>query len=182
MKRDYLELARLTRREHDVLFAAGAPPEVDELVGWDFSGWNCSLLPKLGGFQKFIKGFYRGPEQSPAECAGFNSPVIQNGIDGSWLGLPADDEPRRFGFYRVRPTAAGEAAGARAGALLLDYADHAANPRLDVSRLLRDVLVKVEGDPDCLLGKAHLEFGRWLFAGYFLLERRRRHDFRGFPA
>src|SRR5438552_2584863 len=39
------------------------------------------------------------------------------------------------------------------------------------SRLLRDVLVKIEGSPDLLLGKAHLDFGRWLFAGYFLLER-----------
>ena len=177
MSEKYETIARLSRREHDALFTSGSPPTIDELVGWEFSGWNCSLLPKLGGFQKFVKGFYRRPEHPPAECAGFNAPVIQNGIDGQWLALPADATPKRFGFYRVRPAGGAETSGAQPGALLLDYGDHPANPRLDVSRLLRDVLVKIEGDPDLLLGKAHLDFGRWLFAGYFLLERRRRHDF-----
>jgi len=179
MKPKYEDLARLSRREHDAIFAGGTPPQLDKLTGWDFSGWNCSLLPRLGGFQKFVKGFYRGPEHPPGECAGFNTPVIQNGIDGEWLGLPADDEPRRFGFYRVRIAAEAETCGGPAGAVLLDYGAHPANPRLDVSRLLRDVLVKVEGDPDLLLGKAHLAIGRWKFVGYFLLERRRRHHFLG---
>jgi hypothetical protein len=179
LSRGYEELARLPRREHAAIFAAGSPPKLDELTGWDFRGWNCSLVPKLGGFQKFVKGFYRSPEHPRDECAGFNTPVIQNGIDGEWLGLPADDAPRRFGFYRVRRADATETCGAPIGALLLNYGVHPANPKLEVSRLLRDVLVKVEGSPDLLLGKAHLDFGRWLFAGYFLLERRRRHDFRG---
>ena len=58
MKSKYDELARLSRREHDAIFAGAAPPQLDELTGWDFSGWNCSLLPRLGGFQKFVKGFY----------------------------------------------------------------------------------------------------------------------------
>jgi len=179
MSRDYDDLSRLSRREHDSLFATGSPPALDDLVGWEFRGWNCSLVPKLGGFQKFVKGFYRRPEHSPQECAGFNTPVIQNGMDGEWLGLPADDEPRRFGFYRVSSAAPNETCGGPPGALLLDYGEHPANPRLDVSRLLRDVLVEVEGNPDLLLGKAHLAIGRWAFAGYFLLGRRRRHDFSG---
>lgn len=179
MKRAFQDLARLSRREHDALLASGSPPAIEDLVGWDFRGWNCTgIVPKLGGFQKFVKGFYVRPGAAAEECDGFNSPVIQNGVDGEWLGLPADDTAKRFGFYIVRPARGAETSGAPPGALLLDYGAHPANPRIDVTRLLRDVLVKIEGDPDLLLGKAHLALGRWLFAGYFLLERRRRHEFR----
>ena len=165
---DFEELARLSRSEHDAIFQAGDPPVIDELVGFDFCGWNCSLLPRLGGFQKFVKGFGRRGDAPE----GWNVATIQNGIDGDWLGLPADDRPRRFGFYTVGPTRE-PVAGSPSGSLFLDYGAHPANPRLDPSRLLRDVLVKVEGDPDLLLGRAHFDFGAWVFAGYFLFVWRR---------
>ena len=157
------------------MFRQGTPPSIEELVGWEFEGLNCSLLPKLGGFEKFVKGFYRRAETPQGECEGFNAVVIQNGSDGEWLGLPSDDAPKRHGFYRV----IGYERGGEAPALLLDYGAHAANPAFDVTRLLRDFLVKLEGSSDHLLGKAHLALGRWLFAGYFLLERRRRTDYSG---
>lgn len=151
------EVCLLSRAEHDALWEAGRPPALDALEGWEFEGWNASLAPRLGGFQKFVKGFLAGE--------GYNSPVVQNGLDGEWLGLPADDAARRFGFYRVSRTPDGE--------ILLDYGAHPRNPRLDPSRLLRDTLVEIDGDPDLLLGRAHLALGRWIFAGYFLLHRRR---------
>ncbi|MGH7821170.1 MAG: hypothetical protein ACREQ9_15500, partial [Candidatus Binatia bacterium] len=75
-------------------------------------------------------------------------------------------------FYTVAPLG-DSLVEAPAGALLLDYGAHPDNPRLDPSRLLRDLLVKIGGDPDLLLGKAHLALGRWVVAGYFLLARRR---------
>ena len=175
MKRDLRAIARLDRYEHDRLFRQGTPPAIDELVEWEFEGLNCSLLPKLGGFEKFVKGFYRGAGTPTDECDGFNAVMIQNGPDGEWLGLPSDADPKRHGFYRV---ATSDRLG-REPSLLLDYGAHAANPRLDVTRLLRDFLVKIEGSADHLLGKAHLALGRWVFAGYFLLERRRKHDFVG---
>ena len=172
---DYIELSHLSRPEHDRIFEAGAKPTVEELAGWDFCGWNCSLVPKLGGFQKFLKGFYRPPQSEGDEFAGFNCPVIQNGIDGEWLARPADDAPKRFGFYSVTPW------NGQGGAhsLLLDYGAHPANLFVDPTRLIRDLLVKVEGNPDLLLGKAHLALGAWLFVGYFLLRRRREHSFSG---
>ena len=175
MKRDLRSLARLDRHEHDRLFRQGATPTMEDLVGWEFEGLNCSLLPKLGGFEKFVKGFYRAAATPRDECEGFNAIMIQNGPDGEWLGLPTDDDPKRHGFYRVQRS---DRVG-KQPTLLLDYGAHAANPRLDVSRLLRDFLVKIEGSADQLLGRAHLALGRWVFAGYFLLERRRRHDFTG---
>lgn len=176
IERDFEELCRLSRSGHDALFRGGTPPALDEIIGWEFCGWNASLVPKLAGFQKFVKGFYRRPENPAGECEGFNAPTIQNGLDGEWLALPADDEPKRFGFYVVRPAPGGPGTPP---SLLLDYGAHPANPRLEVARLLRDLLVRIEGSPDLLLGKAHLALGRWVFAGYFLLHRRRRHDYAG---
>lgn len=179
MPHDLEDVAHLTRKELDEIFRAGTPPSVEEIAGWEFCGWNCSLVPKLGRFQKFVKGFYRRPGGLPGECEGFNILALQNGLDGEWLGRPADDEPRRFGFYSVRPAPPAKTGVPPGGALLLDYGDHDANPRLDPSRLLRDTVVKVEGSPDLLLGRAHLALGPWVFAGYFLLKRRRQHDYRG---
>lgn len=175
MNRDLRTLARASRDEHDRVFRQGTPPAIDDIVGWEFEGLNCSLVPKIAGFEKFVKGFYRGAATAERVCEGFNAVVIQNGADGEWLGLPSDDEPTRHGFYRV---ATFEPPGSPP-TLLLDYGAHPANPRLDVSRLLRDFLVKIEGSADHLLGRAHLALGRWLFAGYFLLERRRPHDYAG---
>jgi len=175
VSRSLIDVSRLPRAELDEIFRQGTPPTIGELAGWEFKGWNCSLLPKLGGFQKFVKGFYRRAENPAGECEGFNIVMIQNGVDGEWLGLPADDEPKRHGFYRVLPFEE----GGEPPSLLLDYGVHPANPRLDVTRLLRDLLVKIEGDPDLLLGKAHLALGRWVFGGYFLLERRREHSYAG---
>jgi len=154
-----------TRAEHDRWFAAGTPPRLEDLVGWDFEGWNASLLPRLGGFQKFLKGFVQRDGIADDLADGFNCPVIQNGLDGEWLGLPSDREPRRFGFYRVRRSAA---------ALELDYGAHPANPRLDPSRLLRDFVVALGDHDGVLLGKAHLALPGRPFAGYFVLHRRRR--------
>ncbi len=179
MSHDLESLARLTRREHDEIFRAGISPTLEEIVGWEFCGWNCSLVPKLGGFQKFVKGFYRRADPPPRACEGFNILAIQNGLDGDWLGRPADDEPRRFGFYTVEPAPKDRSRVPTGGALLLDYGAHERNPRLDPSRLLRDFIVKVEGNPDLLLGSAYLALGLWVFAGYFLLRRRREHDYRG---
>lgn len=172
MPRDaFEELCRLARKEHDRLFASGSAPALDDLVGWDFEGWNASLLPRLGGFQKFLKGFQR-PDGAPAgEAEGFNCPVIQNGLDGEWLGLPSDGQPRRFGFYRVTRSE---------GTIALDYGAHAANPRLDPSRLLRDFLVAVGESSDLLLGRAHLALPGRPLAGYFILHRRRRLDAESF--
>ena len=175
MKRDLRILARASRSEHDLVFRQGTPPTIEDLVGWEFEGLNCSLVPRLAGFEKFVKGFYRRDGSAERECEGFNAVVIQNGADGEWLGLPSDASPKRHGFYRV---AALERHG-EPPALLLDYGAHPANPRLDPSRLLRDFLVRIENSEDRLLGRAHLALGRPIFAGYFLLERRRRHDFVG---
>ena len=173
MTRDLRLLARASREEHERRFRSGAAPSIEDLVGWEFEGLNASLVPRLAGFEKFVKGFHRGPTSPTSGCDGYNAVVIQNGPDGEWLGLPSDESPKRHGFYRVVPVAA----ATKPPTLLLDYGAHPANPRLDVSRLLRDFLVKLDGSADHLLGRAHLALGRPIFAGYFLLERRRRHDF-----
>jgi hypothetical protein len=100
--------------------------------------------------------------------------VEQNGLDGSWIARPSEDQPKRYAFFRVLPVDPTSQDNRYLHALLLDY--HAArNPRTEPARLLRDYLVRVQpGTDDLLLGKAYFALGpARLSAGFFLLERLR---------
>ena len=106
---------------------------------------------------------------------GYNSPVVQNALDGRWQTRPADAEPKRFGFYTVAPVDPTSRDNHYLHALLLDYGK-GGNGALSITRGLRDYLVQVDaGDPDLLLGKAYAAIGPARIAvGYFILERWRR--------
>jgi hypothetical protein len=43
VKRELRILARASRSEHDLMFRQGTPPTIEDLVGWEFEGLNCSL-------------------------------------------------------------------------------------------------------------------------------------------
>ena len=58
MKRTLEDLAKLSNKELSRLFDAGTTPDTDKLVGWELRGFNKPFVTKLGGFQKFKKGFY----------------------------------------------------------------------------------------------------------------------------
>jgi hypothetical protein len=172
-----LGLARASMAELERAFQRGVTPAIDALVGWEFRGINCTprgLPPfaRLAGIQKFVKGMFRTAD---GRAMGYNSPVVQNVLDGRWHTRPSDDAPRRFGFYDVAPVDPTRRDNHYLHALLLDYGQ-GDNPAWDISRGLRDYLVQLDaGDPDRLLGKAYYAIGpARLGVGFFLLERWRR--------
>ena len=54
----YLDLARQSKRELAAVFAAGSPPDVSALTGFEFRGYNQPRAAALLGIRKFIKAFF----------------------------------------------------------------------------------------------------------------------------
>jgi hypothetical protein len=172
-----LTLARASLRELEQAFQRGTTPDLDALIGWEFRGINCTPrgtppLARLAGIQKFVKGIFRAED---GRVMGYNSPVVQNVLDGRWRTKPSDTEPKRFGFYDVAPVDATSRDNHYLHALLLDYGK-GGNAAWDPTSGLRDYLIQIDAaNPDLFLGKAYYAVGpARLSVGYFVLERFRR--------
>ena len=167
----YARVAALGMGALEDLFVRGETPDLAALPGWEWRGLNLGPIAPFTPFQKFIKGFYR---DAGGAVWGYNLPVVQDGPARAWRARPSDEAPKRFGFFLVDRVDAASRDNAYLHALLLDYG-RGRNPLLDVTRGLRDYVVRVEpGSDDLLLGKAYYALGpARVPAGYFLLERRR---------
>ena len=167
----YLDLARKSKHELDAVFAAGSPPDVTGLTGYEFRGYNQPRAAALLGIRKFIKAFYLDNARRPFGC---NTPVRQNGLDGEWLARPSAAAPKRYAFFQVEPASPDAPEGLRRAAALLDYSQ-GGNRAYDIANILRDYLVRVEpGSDELLLGKAFFVVaGTTLAHSYFLIERYR---------
>jgi hypothetical protein len=162
-----LALERASHAELDLAFVRGETPDLDSLVGWEFRGINHPAWAKLAGIKKFVKGFFRTED---GRVHGYNSPVVQNVLDGRWQVAP-----KRFGFYLVAPVDATSRDNAYLHAVLLDYGKGGNKP-WDPTRGLRDYLVQVDpANPDLFLGKAYYALGPLrVHTNFFILERLRR--------
>jgi hypothetical protein len=167
----YLELASRSKAELAAVFAAGGPPDVGALTGFEFRGYNQPRATALLGIRKFIKAFYIDGSGQPAGC---NTPVAQNGLAAEWLPKPSAEHPKRYAFFQVQPPDPDASGELRRGAALLDYS-RGGNKVYDVARVLRDHVVRVEpGSDELLLGKAYFVIaGARLAHTYFLIERYR---------
>jgi hypothetical protein len=167
----YLDLACRSKRELDAVFAAGSPPDVSALTGFEFRGYNQPRVAALLGIRKFIKAFYLDGTRRPFGC---NTPVRQNGLEGEWLARPSAAAPKRYAFFQVEPASPDAPDDLRRSAALLDYSQ-GGNRAYDIARILRDYLVRVEpGSDELLLGKAFFVVaGTTLAHSYFLIERYR---------
>jgi len=167
----YLELASRSKAEFTAMFAAGTPPEVPALIGFEFRGFNQPRATALLGIRKFIKAFYLDRSGRPAGC---NTPVVQNGLDGEWIARPSPERPRRYAFFEVEPPDPVAPDAELRTAALLDYG-RGGNRPYDPSRLLRDYVVRAEpGSDDLLLGKAYVSIaGSRITHTFFLIERYR---------
>jgi hypothetical protein len=167
----YLELASQSKAELATVFAAGTPPDVSALIGFEYRGFNQPKVTALLGIRKFIKAFYLDRSGRPFGC---NTPVVQNGLDREWIARPAAERPRRYAFFMVEPPDAGASDAERRIAALLDYG-RGGNRAYDPSRIIRDYVVRAEqGSDDLLLGKAYFSIaGTRIAHTYFLIERYR---------
>ena len=167
----YARVASLRLGELEDLFVRGDTPDMDALPGWEWRGLNLGPIAPFTPFQKFIKGFYRDPA---GLVWGYNVPVVQDGPGRAWRARPSEEQPKRFGFFRVDRVDPTSRDNAYLHALLLDYG-RGRNPLLDVTKGLRDYVVRVErGSDDLLLGKAYYALGpARVPVGFFVLERLR---------
>jgi hypothetical protein len=167
-----LALEQATRDELELVMLRGAMPDPDALVGWEFRGINHPAWARLAGIKKFVKGFFRAED---GRVMGYNSPVVQNVLDGRWRTKPSDTAPKRFGFYEVAPVDPTRRDNAYLHSVLLDYG-RGGNRRWDPTSGLRDYLVQVDpANPDLFLGKAYYALGPLrVHSNYFILERFRR--------
>jgi hypothetical protein len=181
--RDVMALVKAPTAELEAKMRAGTAPSFDDLLGWEFAGTNTGSITDLLGIRKFKKGFYEGPArvtQGPTPfIQGYNVVVRQNGIGAPYTARPSDASPKRHGFYRVHEVIEGARDAKYPNALLLDYG--LGKNGADPSSLLRDYLVQIDpADKDLLLGKAYLSLlGMRIPAGFFILVRHNRHEFKG---
>lgn len=176
------DLANRSATQLETAFWQGITPNMDDLVGWDFKGWNHPEFISYLGFRKFIKGFFDTPVPSDPDdpmIEGYNLELIQNGPTGPWLGNPSDEAPKRHGYYHVYKVRPHDRDNKYPHALLLNYGTSPRNPAIDITKVLRDYLVQPDPDnKDVFLGKAYVALGNARIAvSFFLLERLRENRF-----
>ncbi|MBI1968725.1 hypothetical protein HYS49_02340 [Candidatus Woesearchaeota archaeon] len=162
------DLATLQKHAlHDVFSRGAEKPCWDDLLGYEFHGWNCARwLP----IRKFVKGFFLGTfEGEQGVPLGYNIPVARDGTFGydpqkPWQLLPDDAHPQHERFFAVSEVDKNSWDNKFPKALLLDYSiSERWTP-------LRDYLKQI--DDDHFIGKAYGALGLIRFPiSYFILER-----------
>jgi hypothetical protein len=165
-----------SKSDLDRLMKASPAPGLSDVVGFEFRGWNLEKSTEILRTRKFKKGFYGNPADGYAW--GYNVPVQQNAKNEPWIATPSDENPKRYFFFKVLPSAIAEDPKYR-DSLVVDYRKwpdyFPANP----VRFTVDYLVfPAPGDRDLILGKSYWELGPLRpFLGYFILERHNASNF-----
>ena len=168
------ELTRLSNARLEELFKNGEKPDIKNLLGYEFRGFNTPAFTKLIGIQKFKKGFYT-KEGKPF---GYNIPVKQNGRLSPWICKPGDDDPKRFGFFSLNEPGTTPISDVEPNAILLNYGD--GDNSLFEGAFLRDYVVQpFPGNTDLYIGKAYTALGgKLLFPSFFIIERHRESEWK----
>lgn len=154
----------------DRIMQEGTAPDLGEVLGYEFRGWNLNEATKLLGTRKFKKGFFGDPEKG--EAWGYNVPVKQNAKDEPWISEPTDEDPKRYFFFGVLPASAADKPK-YPNSLVVDYRKWDEYFLLNPVRFTVDYLVCPDpSNRSLILGKSYLEAGAVRpFMGYFVLER-----------
>lgn len=172
---DYAALCLATGAELEMVMRKGAAPDLADLVGWEFKGFNIFELAELAGIRKFKKGFYQEDPGSDVSrgISGYNVQIHPNTLGEPWIDKTRKSEPIRHGWFDVYPVSLAERDNKYPNALLINYGISSKNFVADPSRALRDYVVQVYPDNhDLLLGKAYAAVGPMRFPiAFFVLER-----------
>ena len=168
---------------------AGAPPGVlgtivhrglgpvpGDLTGWEFRALRLHPVARLLGGTKATFGFFEA--LGTADVEGYHAGTHQDGEHTPWR--TTGQTPRRFGYFVAAPADL-PGRDRHPTATVLDCADSRRNPTGDQVRHQQIYVVMANsGNPDLLVGKAYAQLGRLrLPLGFLVLERWRRHDWRG---
>jgi hypothetical protein len=174
MAHHLVDLARLPESELEHVLRYGEPVDFAAIDGFLFHGANL-VPPGQWLFPKFVKGFFTekrldGSGVSKGHPTGYNIGAARGSLAEPWHLLPDPQRPKPFGFFECRTIGVGERLSLYPGSLLLDYGR--GGNGISPTRLLRDYLVQVEApNKDLYLGKAYLDLGVLVPAGFFALER-----------
>jgi len=167
---DYTALCNASDEDLEKVMWMGVMPNLENLAGWEFKGWNTTDMAYLIFNKKFKKGFYK---KTGDEVGGYNVQVVQNQLGEPWIDRLKGTDAMRHSYFDVYPVRLDELDHRYPNALLLNYGTSDRNFVGNPSRFLRDYVVQVyEDNPDLYLGKAYAAMGPFrLFQGYFPLEK-----------
>jgi hypothetical protein len=111
-------LCRLDNKALDKVMDIGVPPVMEELIGWEFKGWNINPATNITRTRKFKKGFFG--QQGEDHAWGYNVAVKQSDFAGPWVADPSDAAPRRYYFFGVVPVAKANKPKVK-NSLVIDY-------------------------------------------------------------
>lgn len=169
-------LAEADRRTLEKVLLTGTAPDLEQLNGYIYCGWNHEWVGRLSG-EKFKKGF----RKKDGRNLGYNEIVRQDrqGFRGDWDVKMRDGRPIQVGYFRV--SLVKDEPPQR---LYRPYT-HLGHFNYDVERnrwlnfpfrVIRDfVVLPNPGDHSLMLCKAYFQLGfSWLnlFYCYFLLGHR----------
>jgi hypothetical protein len=171
----YETLAKADMATLERVMLEGTAPDMQQLVGWIYCGWNHEWVGRLSG-EKFKKGFW----PKDGQVYGFNEMCYQDslGVNGKWRVRMLNRRPIQLGYFRC--------------SLVKDEPPeplnrpyrHLGHFNYNVSmntwqnlpfRVIRDfVVLPNEGDHELMLCKAFLQGTPQInvFYCYFLLGRR----------
>ena len=95
----YETLAQASREELEKILLTGTPPDIEQLNGYIYCGWNHEWIGNLSG-KKFKKGFMK----KNGKNFGFNELVIQDGKEylGEWKQqITNSGKPEQLGYFRT---------------------------------------------------------------------------------
>lgn len=173
----YDTLAQATPAQLEHILLTGKPPDMEELNGYIYCGWNHEWIGNLSG-KKFKKGFMKKDGQN----MGYNEIVIQDdtGCTGPWKQhIGSNGKPTQLGYFRTSYVKNEPPAKLNQRYANLGYFDydipHMHKWYLSFFKVIRDfVVLPNEGDNSLLLCKAYLRVFPFLniFYCYFQLGNR----------
>ena len=162
-------------------FLTGFPaPEISDLLGFEFRGWNIQSATKVMGTRKFFKGFF-GVATRP-HAWGYNMPAVQDGKDHPWRAKTKDGRPIRCFFFKIVPgTAISDSLHPKT--LVVDYRQWPEYFLLNPVKYTVDYLVYPDPqNHNLIVGKSYSQvLGTRIFLGFFILERFQPSGYSGPP-